>query len=182
MARRMPFPAGLMAVIVLVLVHRACSFTTSNQCPISSCGGIDNIKYPLRLVDDPPNCGNQRYKLSCENNQTVLYLSAGKYYVQEISYCGVHVGEFRIRVVDSRIPKDNYSSTPLCSPDFDYDLRAWDPYRPSQENDVVFVSCEKPVNSPFYLNASSCFDDEAYSSNSSSSHSRGTIDIFYLVR
>ncbi|KAB1205182.1 hypothetical protein CJ030_MR7G021990 [Morella rubra] len=178
MARRIPFPAGLMAIIVLVLVHQACSVKIPHHCPISSCGGIHNIKYPFRLIDDPPNCGDQRYNLSCENNQTVLYLSAGKYNVQEIYYEGGYYHPYRVRVVDSRIPKNNYSSTPHCSPTFGNDFRAWNPYKPltesyysSNENGFVFVSCEKPMNSPFYLNSSTCFDDEAYSSNSSSSHS-----------
>ncbi|KAB1205150.1 hypothetical protein CJ030_MR7G016794 [Morella rubra] len=177
MARRTPFPAGLMSVVILVLVHQACSVTHNHHCPISSCGGIHNIRYPFRLIDDPPNCGDHRYNFSCENNQTVLHLSAGKYYVREI-YNDNHgyYEQNSVRVVDSRIPKDNYSATPYCSPDFEYDFTAWNPYwlltesyYSSNESGFVFVSCEKAMNSPFYLNSSTCFDDEAYSSNSSNS-------------
>ena len=37
---------------------------------------------------------------------------------------------------------------------------------------VVFLSCEKPVNTPFYLDTSTCNDNGQYSSNSSISHSK----------
>ncbi|KAB1205175.1 hypothetical protein CJ030_MR7G021997 [Morella rubra] len=72
MARRIPFPAGLMAIIVLVLVHQACSVKIPHHCPISSCGGIHNIKYPFRLIDDPPNCGDQR-----DTTETEIELNIG---------------------------------------------------------------------------------------------------------
>ena len=35
---------------------------------------------------------------------------------------------------------------------------------------MVFMSCEKPVNTPFYLDTSTCTDNGEYSSNSSISH------------
>ncbi|KAB1205177.1 hypothetical protein CJ030_MR7G021995 [Morella rubra] len=159
MARGTPFPAGVMVFIILVLVLQGCSVTHSHQCS-SSCGGIHNIKYPFRLIHDPPNCGDQRYHLSCENNQTMLYLSAGKYNVQKINYT-----DSSIHVVDSRISKDSYSSTPNCSLDhFGYYSKAWGPYTPFPKDGFSLVSCENPMNSSFDLNISSCFDDEAYSS------------------
>ena len=37
---------------------------------------------------------------------------------------------------------------------------------------VVFMSCEKPVNSPFYLDTSTCNGNGEYTSNSSISHSK----------
>ena len=37
---------------------------------------------------------------------------------------------------------------------------------------VVFLSCEKPVNIPFYLDTSTCNDNGEYSSNSSIPHSK----------
>jgi hypothetical protein len=114
MARQKLFPAGLMVliVVVLVLVHEACSANDSHyHCPASSCGNIHNISYPFWLNGiDPPNCGDQRYNLSCENNQTVLYLYDGRYYVQEIDY-----HNYTIRVVDSGIQKDNDSFIPRYS-------------------------------------------------------------------
>uniref|UniRef100_A0A2N9EPT3 Protein kinase domain-containing protein n=1 Tax=Fagus sylvatica TaxID=28930 RepID=A0A2N9EPT3_FAGSY len=37
---------------------------------------------------------------------------------------------------------------------------------------VVFMSCENPVNSPFYLDTSTCIDNDEDSSNTSMSHSK----------
>jgi hypothetical protein len=90
MARRMLFPAGLM-VLIVVLVHEACSGNDSDRhsCPPCCCGNIQNIWYPFHQLDgNPPICGDHRYNLSCENNQTVLvlYLYAEKYDVLEIDY------------------------------------------------------------------------------------------------
>ncbi|EYU40251.1 hypothetical protein MIMGU_mgv11b019568mg [Erythranthe guttata] len=42
----------------------------------SSGGGIRNISYPFRLNTDPKRCGHPKYKLSCENNTTSLYLNS----------------------------------------------------------------------------------------------------------
>jgi len=72
MARGMLLPAELMAlVVILVLVHQTCSAEGSHHCPPSSCGTIRNISYPFRLEGDPEHCGDPRYTLSCENDQTV---------------------------------------------------------------------------------------------------------------
>ncbi|KAG7983125.1 hypothetical protein I3843_04G088600 [Carya illinoinensis] len=160
--------AGLMALIVLVvlLLHQTCSAKDTNRdCVPSSCGSIPNISSPFRLEDDPPNCGNPRYTLSCQDNHTVLFLFSVEYYVQEINYTFQ-----RIRVVDSGIQKGNYSYISCYS-----DLWANSPYYPPWYIDgsiqyMVLLNCEKRVNSPLmYLNKSACFGNRAYASNSSSS-------------
>jgi hypothetical protein len=168
MARGILFPAGLITVLtVAVLVHQICS---AEDCPPSSCGNIRNISYPFRLEGDPKHCGDQRYTLSCENNQTVLYLYAGKYYVRHISYAN-----YTIRVVDPGILNDNDSFIaryPLDPTNFS----SGDPYQveyfsQSEQVSVVFLKCEKPVNSPWYFDIS-CLKNGVYSSNSSLSHSK----------
>ncbi|KAK7858148.1 uncharacterized protein LOC111985843 [Quercus suber] len=174
MGKQLPFTAGLTALIVFVLVHNTCSTHNNiHQCAPSSCGNIRNISCPFRLKSDPQACGDPTYELSCENNHTVLYLFEGKHYVQEINY-----NNFTIRVVDSGIQEDNYFSTPSYSlylynfsfqqPALPYDMR--NPY--SYSRSVVFMSCEKPVNTPFYLDTSTCNENGEYSSNSSISHSK----------
>ncbi|KAK4559980.1 hypothetical protein RGQ29_008961 [Quercus rubra] len=183
MARGLTLSAVLTAFIALVLVHETCSATAkvNHHCAPSSCGNIHNISFPFRLKNDPEKCGESKYELSCENNHTVLSLFERRYYVKEINYYN-----YTIRIVDSGIQKGNYSSTPSYSlnrhnfshyssttsfwkwPDYDgisdyYEL-SW--------STVVWMSCEKPVNSPFYLDASTCNIDngDQYSSNSSISH------------
>ncbi|XP_059455601.1 uncharacterized protein LOC132185794 [Corylus avellana] len=198
MASQKLFPAGLMVlIVVLVLVHEACSANNSHyQCPASSCGNIHNIRYPFRLNGiDPPNCGDQRYNLSCENNQAVLYLYDGRYYVQEIDY-----HNYTIRLVDSGIQKDNDSFIPRYSLG-PTNFSSGDPYAPyhpysincnsceanlysycslslpnlyQNQKYMVFVNCERKVEPPLYLDISSCFKNGGvvYSSNSFLSHSK----------
>jgi len=87
-------------IIVVILLHQTCNTTAGqDHCSPSSCGSILNISYPFRLTSDPQNCGDQRYNLSCENNQTlVLHLYHGRYHVRQINYT-----DFTIRVVDPGI-------------------------------------------------------------------------------
>ncbi|XP_050251046.1 rust resistance kinase Lr10-like [Quercus robur] len=175
MARGLTFTAvGLTVLIALVLVHPTCCATTAtanHTCPASSCGNIHNIRFPFRLKTDPENCGDFSYELSCENNRTVLqYLNDGKFYVEEISY-----NNYTIRIVDSGIQKNNYFSTPNYSL-YRYNFSGsssfttyqpkgtvWERY-PELSRSLVWMSCEKPVNSPLYLDTSTC----NYNDNSSS--------------
>ena len=174
MARGLSFSTAVLTVLIaLVLAHETCSTKLNHQdCAPSSCGNIPNISFPFRLKSDPERCGDPKYELSCENKQhAVLYLFERKYYVQEISY-----NNYTIRVVDSGIPKDNYFSTSTYSLNY-YNFRqyesAYTTYQPKMGPDseisrsVVLMSCEKPVNSPFYLDTSTCNN----SSKISSSHS-----------
>jgi hypothetical protein len=154
---------GLTALIVVVvlLLHQTCNTSADDHCPPSSCGSIPiNISYPFRLTSDPENCGDQRYNLSCENNQTlVLHLYDGRYYVQQINYT-----YNRIRVVDPGIGlnANEYYSIPRYSLD-DNNFSSGDPYQ-SPAQVVYFVKCEKRVNSRYHLNISACFEGGVYSS------------------
>jgi len=72
----------LFLFLVVLLVHETWSAKDGEYCAPSSCGNIQNISYPFALKGDPETCGDPRYRLSCENNQTVLHLYAGKYNVR----------------------------------------------------------------------------------------------------
>ncbi|KAG7952435.1 hypothetical protein I3843_12G058600 [Carya illinoinensis] len=184
MARRMSLAAGgLLATIVLVLFHQSCSAEDGHHCAPSSCGNIHNISYPFRLTGDPADCGHQNYSLSCENNQTVLYLFDGRFYVREINY-----SSYTIRVVDSGIQEGNLSFIPRYFLNrANFSLR--DPYSTSHPfnvygqckaewiwaptdlrgpwpESVVFLNCEKPLKSGSFFNISTC------SKNSSLSQSK----------
>jgi len=154
---------GLAAlIVVLVLVHQTCNTTAKDHCLPSSCGSIRNISYPFRLTSDPENYCNQRYNLSCENNQTlVLYLYHARYYVRQINYTG-----YTIRVVDPGIGLNAndqyYSFIPRYLLDFK-NFSSRDPYQLTYYPVVYFVKCEKPVNSQYHLNISACIEDGVYS-------------------
>jgi hypothetical protein len=162
---------GLTAlIVVVVLLHQTCNTTNAedshdNHCSPSSCGSIHNISYPFRLTSDPKNCGDQRYNLSCENNQTlVLHLYDGRYYVQQINY-----NNNTIRVVDPGIglnPNESYSFIPHYSID-ETNFSSGDPYEISySSNTMILVKCEKPLNiSGYHLNISACIEDGAYSNS-----------------
>ncbi|KAL4600326.1 hypothetical protein ACB092_11G190600 [Castanea dentata] len=160
MAGGLAFTIGLTALIALALVHETLS-ANDYYCPPSSCGNIPNISFPFRLKSDPEICGDSRYQLSCENNRTVLHLFAGKYYVQKINY-----NNYTIRVADSGIHNDNYFPTPsysLCGYNFStesaYQLKS--EINPELSWSVVFMSCEKSVKSPYYLDTSTCIDNSS---------------------
>ena len=178
MVRGLAFTVGLTVLIALVLVHPTCCATTAmvnHTCSASSCGNIHNISFPFRLKTDPENCWQSWLELSCENNRTVLYISGGKYYVQEISY-----NNYTIRIVDSSIHKDNYYffSTPTNYSLSRYYINSYRPFysylqkstkkgrysRAELSRSLFLMSCEKPVNSPLYLDTSTC----NYNDNSSS--------------
>jgi hypothetical protein len=161
----------MVLIVVLVLIHEACSANDSDHlCAPSSCGTIDNISYPFRLESDPENCGNKRYNLSCENDQTVLYLHDGRYYVQEINYIN-----YTIRVVDPGILNAHDSFIPRYLLDDNYNFSSWDPYQTSGSRSMIFVKCENPVNPRYHLNISACFP------NSSLSNSRRHIYVLYMM-
>ncbi|XP_062176987.1 rust resistance kinase Lr10-like isoform X2 [Alnus glutinosa] len=169
MAGRMAFSSRLTTLVVVVLVHQTCSAEDGHQCAPSSCGDIHNISNPFRLQDDPENCGNRNYTLSCENNNTVLYLDAGKYYVRQINY-----DNYTIRVVDSGIDQVFIPRYFLNLSDFNFRYSQAGRYGELISRSVVFVMCEIPVNSALYLETSTCFringSDSEYSSNSSKTH------------
>ena len=162
MARGFPFTtAGLMALIALVLFHGSCSSEDNQHCPPSSCGNIHNISYPFRLRTDPITCGDLRYNLSCENNHTVLYLFEGKYDVQAINY-----NNYTIRIGTDSLGSA-YSTIQLKRTVVFRRILGF-----SLTRSVVFMSCENPVNSPSYLDTSTCIDNGEDSSNTSISHSK----------
>nr|XP_048326035.1 rust resistance kinase Lr10-like [Ziziphus jujuba var. spinosa] len=167
------------AFLVLMAFHQTINAKQNHHCPPSYCGNITNISHPFRLRTDPPNCGDKRYNLSCENNLTVLYLYSGKYYVQAINY-----NNYTIRVVDSYIEKGSCSSLPrysLTSYNFSYYS---DPYslrskvRKSKKDPqtvalslsetLTFLKCQNPVKSTLYVPTVPCINNTSSSTTNAS--------------
>ncbi|KAF7830686.1 LEAF RUST 10 DISEASE-RESISTANCE LOCUS RECEPTOR-LIKE PROTEIN KINASE-like 2.1 [Senna tora] len=136
----------------------------------SSCGNFTNIKHPFRLQNDPPNCGNPRYELACENNVTLLHLFSGKYKVLGINY-----NNYTIRIVDPGIQQDDCSSLPryffyrLNFSDFnDYgSTTPEDPYRASLDNSrvymfeqIIYLKCRNGVVRKEYVDTPPCLNLE----------------------
>ncbi|CAI8605627.1 unnamed protein product [Vicia faba] len=101
-----------LTVIIMLLWQYPlpCLTETNHQCLLSSCGDIRNITYPFRLQGEPENCGDPNYEISCENNQTILNLDNGKYFVEAINY-----NNSTIRITDSgSVVSPIYMDTSSC--------------------------------------------------------------------
>ncbi|KAJ6843558.1 rust resistance kinase Lr10-like isoform X1 [Iris pallida] len=72
----------------LLLFISVVSLTAGQQVQdcSSSCGEIENIRYPFRLKGDPVQCGDPDHELICRGNRTILEVFSGQYYVTNISY------------------------------------------------------------------------------------------------
>ncbi|XP_050387205.1 LEAF RUST 10 DISEASE-RESISTANCE LOCUS RECEPTOR-LIKE PROTEIN KINASE-like 1.2 [Argentina anserina] len=156
--------------IVLVVLCLCCvpCHAKDRYCQPSSCGDIPNISYPFRLLDDPPECGDIRYNLSCENNLTVLHLYPARYFVLAINYENA-----TIRVVDANVHKGNCSSLPpysLSSYNFSHHVDPhanWrNAYCPEETIAIMFLTCEARPD-----NTSSLYVDTAPCINATSGHS-----------
>uniref|UniRef100_A0A453DPF3 Protein kinase domain-containing protein n=1 Tax=Aegilops tauschii subsp. strangulata TaxID=200361 RepID=A0A453DPF3_AEGTS len=55
-------------------------------CPSFSCGHLQDIHNPFRLRGDPPGCGVQEYELVCSDDQAIIQVNTGRYFITNISY------------------------------------------------------------------------------------------------
>ncbi|XVE64014.1 hypothetical protein DITRI_Ditri07aG0067400 [Diplodiscus trichospermus] len=128
------------------------------SCNPSSCGDVTNISMPFRLKSDPPECGY--LSLACENNRTISQTDeSGSFYFEDICvyadnediYRSFYVQDIyydrsEIRLVDGSLDKDvcsilPKSLIPSCDTTFDF---------------IYFLSCQVPINSSLYVDASPC--------------------------
>ncbi|XP_028549796.1 LEAF RUST 10 DISEASE-RESISTANCE LOCUS RECEPTOR-LIKE PROTEIN KINASE-like 2.5 isoform X2 [Dendrobium catenatum] len=80
----------------------------------SSCGNLQNIRYPFHLRGDPTECGGPDFELNCEGNNTILEIHRKKFYVIDISY-----RDSEIMLVDVGLAKGNCVNLPERSVDPD---------------------------------------------------------------
>ncbi|GMJ05405.1 hypothetical protein HRI_004209700 [Hibiscus trionum] len=152
--------------LVLLVFPGACLARHLNQdCGSVFCGSL-NISYPLRLKNQPPQCGEHRLELECEqNNRTTLVLiRGGRFTVEEIIY-----ENQTMRVVDAGLDIDDCNSFPLSSVYYDsfcesviqlpyYYYHYHDSYDYNEEKGSIMyvVNCPKPMKSALYIEASRC--------------------------
>ncbi|XP_038714447.1 LEAF RUST 10 DISEASE-RESISTANCE LOCUS RECEPTOR-LIKE PROTEIN KINASE-like 2.4 isoform X2 [Tripterygium wilfordii] len=160
--------AGFFAFLAIHF-HLSCGFNSDYEVKripynctqaSSSCGNILNFSYPFRLKGDSPDCGDPNYELSCENNQTILGFDSQRYLVKEINY-----NNATIRIADGGIEDGDCSSRPINSLKSLY-TKAYGRFGeyclfplydfPPLYYDLFYVSCESPVKSSTYVDASSC--------------------------
>ncbi|KAF8008265.1 hypothetical protein BT93_K2056 [Corymbia citriodora subsp. variegata] len=163
-------------LLLLLLLHR--SFSIAIKCT-TSCGEVPNITYPFWLTGDPKDCGDPSYELACINNRTIFDSYSGKYYVQYIDYTN-----YTIRIADVGLQNGNCSSLPSrslsCTYYFGDEWKQYECWRIPWDWDwdnsykeldlssqVAIVDCTKAIDSPLYVDASSCFYGIEFSNFSS---------------
>ncbi|KAB2597688.1 receptor-like protein kinase [Pyrus ussuriensis x Pyrus communis] len=147
----------VLAFLVLCFCGETCNAKDDSKSSCtSSCGLIHNITYPFRLNDDPKTCGDTRYTLSCENNNTtVLDLPySGKYHVQAINYKSQ-----TIRLLDPGLDNNNCSSLPQNWPPNYFP----DPHGSPLSTSVYYLRCRNQVNSSLYVDTAPCLNNSATS-------------------
>ncbi|KAI0511038.1 hypothetical protein KFK09_011656 [Dendrobium nobile] len=109
----------------------------------SSCGSLQNIRYPFHLRGDPAECGISDFELNCEGNNTILDIHQMKYYVKDISY-----HDSTITVVEVSLARGN------CNlPDKSI---YWDVFKQPfflefyNQRQAAFINCSIKINSPSF--------------------------------
>ncbi|KAH7659326.1 Glycerophosphodiester phosphodiesterase protein [Dioscorea alata] len=114
-------PALLFSIIFPLFFFSSSTLVSEagDHCAPSSCGNLTNIRYPFRLKDDPPNCGDSKYELTCNHlNHTILTPLFPNYYITNITYhdYSYHDTDFEIQVKDVRMEKyNNINNNGSCS-------------------------------------------------------------------
>ncbi|XP_034203601.1 uncharacterized protein LOC117618083 [Prunus dulcis] len=150
----------IVAFLVVGLASETCNAKDESTKCTSSCGNIHNISYPFRLKHDPKHCGNVKYTLSCENDNTLVDVpSSGRYYVQAINYHNQ-----TIRLVDPGLQNNNCSSMPrnfLPGLRFPYSIinKRGSPL----STPIFYIMCSNPVNSSLYVETAPCLNTSATS-------------------
>ncbi|KAM5561772.1 hypothetical protein ABKV19_022389 [Rosa sericea] len=153
MPRRVWLTCFVMAIIAFLICHD--DAMGAKHCEPASCGDLHDIRYPFRLKINgayDPNCLSHPAELSCEQNQTVLNLFNGTYYVKTIDY-----RQLIMHVVDPGLLRDTCPFRPLyrlTSSNFSegYTHEGWvNRYDDIEFKYVVFFDCSSPVDSAEYI-------------------------------
>ncbi|KAJ6843518.1 rust resistance kinase Lr10-like isoform X1 [Iris pallida] len=116
-------PALISFLLLFVSVISLTAGQQVQDCS-SSCGEIENIRYPFRLKSDPAHCGDRKYELICSGNRTILELFSGQvfpgqYYVTNISYGQSLVNDYRMNYdtwIRVRVVNVNFASGKCALP------------------------------------------------------------------
>ncbi|XP_020414038.1 LEAF RUST 10 DISEASE-RESISTANCE LOCUS RECEPTOR-LIKE PROTEIN KINASE-like 2.2 isoform X2 [Prunus persica] len=150
----------IVAFLVVGLARETCNAKDESTKCTSSCGNIHNISYPFRLKHDPKHCGNVKYTLSCENDNTLVDVpSSGRYYVRAINYHNQ-----TIRLVDPGLQNNNCSSMPRnFLPGLRFPYSIVNTRSSPLSTPIFYIMCSNPVNSSLYVETAPCLNTSATS-------------------
>ncbi|PON94161.1 Serine/threonine protein kinase [Trema orientale] len=175
--------AHILVMIVMIItvfhetIHSSAQDDHLNPPPpsrYSSCGDIQNISFPFQLESKPVSyetLNPYRIPLSlyCENNMTIMF---SNYYIEEYYQVkAINYNNYTIRIVDPKVQKGNCSTFSSYSGDWFYppletEIRYghggifWSGnfnVSPLVET-LVFLSCEKQVLNPRYMDTTPCIN------------------------
>lgn len=147
------FPSSLIFFLLLQTLFLASRAQSDLRCFPSSCGKIQEIKYPFSLKTDPQYCGYPSFELECNKNQTFMRINSTTFLVQSISY-----NNNSIRLVDPVLATPNKSCISLPNHYTGYDeigTNIFDDFIPFN-NDVAFINCDAPFDSPKLFESPIC--------------------------
>ncbi|KAL0903371.1 hypothetical protein M5K25_027745 [Dendrobium thyrsiflorum] len=110
----------------------------------SSCGNLQNIRYPFHLKGDSIECGGPDFELNCEGNNTVLEIHQKKFYVIDISY-----RDSEITVVDVGLAKGDCVNLPDRSVDI-VDYVGVFRFGRDYIGQATFINCSVKIDDPSY--------------------------------
>ncbi|KAL0903426.1 hypothetical protein M5K25_027803 [Dendrobium thyrsiflorum] len=128
---------------MIFLSHTEIIISHGKESCSSSCGSLQNIRYPFHLRGDPAKCGGSDFELNCESNNAILDIQKNKFYVKDISY-----HESIITLVDVGMPHDN-CSLPVRSINWD-DFKQPFFFGFYHQRQATFINCSIKVDSPSY--------------------------------
>ncbi|KAL0903383.1 hypothetical protein M5K25_027758 [Dendrobium thyrsiflorum] len=123
----------------ILLSYTEISISHGKESCSSSCGSLENIRYPFHLRGDPANCGGSDFELNCEGNNTIIDIHQRKYYVKDISY-----RDYKIMLVDVGLSHGNCGL--LGGSIYPNNFRETFWYELYSHDQAIFVNCSVKLN------------------------------------
>ncbi|XP_073104041.1 rust resistance kinase Lr10-like [Elaeis guineensis] len=137
---------SVLSFLLFFSIRLPVGLTKQKGCS-SSCG-LQRIRYPFRLKDDPAGCGLPSCQLSCEGNNTIWNTQSNRYYVTAISYEDhtINLVEFGLASGRCGLP------SPPFSPYDDIYQAGWPRlnFYPSSNIWATFMSCTRQIKNDTY--------------------------------
>lgn len=139
---------------VLPINTEAVDVQGQTVCPSSSCGLLQDIRYPFRKQGDPPGCGFPEYELVCIDNKAVIHINTGRYFVTNISYTDNKFWVVDVNLDNSSCPIPDRNQHPYI---YGLQLENMSLLYPDALSWAAFVSCSEPIrNNAISLSTSFC--------------------------
>lgn len=128
-------------------------------CPSSSCGFLQDIRYPFRKQGDPPGCGFSEYELVCIDNKAIIHINTGRYFVTSISYTDSTFWVVDANLYNSSCPIPERNRRPYAD---GLQSKSFSLLRPDAFTWAAFVSCSELIASDIIPSSTGFLSDVMY--------------------